>query len=55
MALWRIPDKHADLVLCVNFPVREEGGPELDNQLAKTVFETAVKELRIKDYGLFAE
>ncbi|KAL8293033.1 hypothetical protein RQP46_000727 [Phenoliferia psychrophenolica] len=54
MALWRIPDKRADLVLCVNFPVREEGGPELDSQLARSVFEKAVQGLKIKDYGLFA-
>lgn len=54
MALWRIPSKNTDLVLCVNFPVSEEGGPQLDATLARKVFADAVQGLQIKDYGLFA-
>ncbi|KAK4703590.1 hypothetical protein P7C70_g2627, partial [Phenoliferia sp. Uapishka_3] len=54
MALWRLPSKNTDLVLCVNFPVSEEGGPEIDSTTAKKVFADAAHRLAIVDYGLFA-
>lgn len=54
MALWRIPEKNSDLVLCVNFPVREAGGEEVNAEAARDTFDLAVRTLLIKDYGLFA-
>ena len=54
VALWRIPSKKADLVLCVNYPVRKEGGEEASGDGARAVFERAVRTLVVKDLGLFA-
>jgi len=54
-ALWRIPDKNADVTLCVNYPIRMgESGEERDPEEAKKVFEEAVRSFQIKDFNLFA-
>lgn len=56
MALWRIPSKNADLVLCVNYPVRKEGGEHDEGGAAraKDAFRGVVETLVVKDLGLFA-
>lgn len=41
-------------MLCVNFPVRKEGGEEVSGEVAKEVFERAVRTLVVRDLGLFA-
>ncbi|GAA5869005.1 hypothetical protein JCM8547_003248 [Rhodosporidiobolus lusitaniae] len=55
LALWRVPEKDADVTLCVNFPVRMgETGEERDGKEAERVFEEAVRTFEVRDYGLFA-
>lgn len=56
LALYRIEDKAVDLVLTMNVPMRNEGGTssERDFHASKEVFDTAVRSLRILDFGLFA-
>lgn len=55
LALWRIPDRDADVTLCVNWPVRSgETGEERDEAEARKVFEEAWRSFQINDFGLFA-
>ncbi|GAA6001157.1 hypothetical protein JCM10207_007437 [Rhodosporidiobolus poonsookiae] len=55
LALWRIPERDADVTLCVNFPVKMgETGEERDPAEAKRVFVEAVKSFKVEDFGLFA-
>ncbi|GJN88385.1 hypothetical protein Rhopal_001351-T1 [Rhodotorula paludigena] len=55
LALWRIPQRDADVTLCVNFPVRMgETGEERSADEARRVFEEAVRSFEIRDFGLFA-
>ncbi|KAK4053719.1 hypothetical protein OIV83_001375 [Microbotryomycetes sp. JL201] len=65
VALWRLPTKNVDLVLCVNMPfgkanqnatsngVDHDGG-DREARHAQDVFEQIVRTLDIKDFGLFA-
>ncbi|BGP14069.1 hypothetical protein JCM10213_002364 [Rhodosporidiobolus nylandii] len=55
LALWRIPERDADVTLCVNSPVRMgETGEERSADEATRVFEEAVKAFKVEDFGLFA-
>ncbi|KAM0792205.1 hypothetical protein ACM66B_004901 [Microbotryomycetes sp. NB124-2] len=66
VALWRLPSKNADLVLCVNMPLGKAVQQTTTNRVngqddaqdmarsAQAVFEQIVKTLEIKDFGLFA-
>lgn len=55
LALWRIPDRDADVTLCVNWPIRSgETGEERDPAEARKVFEDAWRSFQINDFGLFA-
>ncbi|BGP46231.1 hypothetical protein JCM10450v2_002071 [Rhodotorula kratochvilovae] len=54
-ALWRIPERNADVTLCVNWPIRMgETGEERADDEARRVFDAAVRSFEIKDFGLFA-
>lgn len=57
LALYRVESKNVDLVLSMNIPLRTSDGqsvPESDQTAARQVFDTAVRSLRIIDFGLFA-
>jgi hypothetical protein len=55
LALWRIPQRDADVTLCVNWPVRVgETGEERSEDEARRVFEDAVRAFEVTDFGLFA-
>ncbi|GAA5822053.1 hypothetical protein JCM3770_002263 [Rhodotorula araucariae] len=55
LALWRIPERNADVTLCVNWPVRMgETGEERADDEARRVFEDAIKTFDINDFSLFA-
>ncbi|SCV66964.1 BQ2448_5610 [Microbotryum intermedium] len=60
LALWRIEDKRSDLVLTVNWPkvVYDDEGKAKDQKdgvgKAQKVFEDAVRDLKVVDWGLFA-
>ena len=56
MALYRITDKNADIVLTANIPVARADGPPAnieDIQRAKRDFDIAARSLRIIDDALF--
>ncbi|KAI0062237.1 Mog1p/PsbP-like protein [Artomyces pyxidatus] len=56
LALYRVEEKQVDLVLSMNIPMRSEAGATSDQEFlaSKEVFDTAVRSLRIVDFGLFA-
>ncbi|KAM0754020.1 Mog1p/PsbP-like protein [Meredithblackwellia eburnea MCA 4105] len=62
LAIWRIPQKNTDLVLSVNFPIKQansnndnsQSQEERDPSTAKKVFQDILNGLVIKDFGLFA-
>uniref|UniRef100_A0A0K3CEM9 Ran-interacting Mog1 protein n=1 Tax=Rhodotorula toruloides TaxID=5286 RepID=A0A0K3CEM9_RHOTO len=55
LALWRVPQRDADVTLCVNWPVKDgETGEERSEEEARRVFEEAVRAFDVKDFGLFA-
>ena len=57
LALYRIRNKNADLVMTMNVPMTSADGgavSEQDWDEAKGVFDVAAKTLRVVDYGLFA-
>lgn len=55
LAVFRIESKNVDLVLSMNIPPGTVEGEANDGyQQAQRDFDTAVKSLRILDYGLFA-
>ncbi|GAA5989126.1 hypothetical protein JCM10908_001169 [Rhodotorula pacifica] len=55
LALWRIPDRDADVTLSVNWPLRSgETGEEHDATDPRRVFEEAWRSFQINDFGLFA-
>jgi hypothetical protein len=58
LAVYRVVEKGADLVLTFNVPVQaEKSGSAVDEEGAKrwlAAYETAVSSLRIVDFGLFA-
>ncbi|GAA5908405.1 hypothetical protein JCM6882_007928 [Rhodosporidiobolus microsporus] len=57
LALWRVPEKDADVTLCVNWPVVKGDGGDAGvggEDEAKRVFGEAVKSFEVKDFGLFA-
>ncbi|GAA5829607.1 hypothetical protein JCM11251_000219 [Rhodosporidiobolus azoricus] len=57
LALWRVPERDADVTLCVNWPVSKgDGGDagEGGEAEAERVFEEAVRSFEVKDFGLFA-
>ena len=55
LALWRIPDRDADVTLSVNWPVRSGAtGEERDATEARKVFDEAWRSFQINDFGLFA-
>ena len=62
MGLWRIESKGIDLIVCVNYPLRErekmtgEGEEEEEEgeKRANELFESVKESLQVTDYGLFA-
>jgi len=58
MALYRIEGKNSDVVMTMNFPVKEVSGsvPETDRgwEFWRIVFMTAVQSFTIDDFNLFA-
>lgn len=55
LAVFRVVSKNVDLVLSMNIPLRtvEDEVDDDEYQSAQRDFETAVKSLRIRDFGLF--
>lgn len=55
LAIFRVESKNVDLVLSMNIPLATVEGKLDDNvyQRARLDFDTAVKSLRILDFGLF--
>jgi hypothetical protein len=57
MALYRVEQKHIDLVITFNIPTRSEDSGAVSPEglaTATSHFESFVQSLRIVDYGLFA-
>ena len=57
VALYRIPTNGVDLVLTANFPLMTEKGPSVPEEsmeVARHLFVSAAKSLKIVDFGLFA-
>ena len=57
VALYRIPNKGVDLVMTANFPIATEKGPSVpveSMEVARLLFASAAKSLKIVDFGLFA-